>query len=97
MTVDEFLKQAVYEIKSRARRTKISAETNWWESVTMEARKKYEGEFVAIHEQKVVDHDKDEEKLRNRIRETFGNTPVPIMPWRGMREIRVVSFRLERP
>ena len=96
LTVDEFLKQAVYEIRSRARRTKINAETNWWASVSQETRKKYEGEFVAVHDQQVVDHDADEEILRNRIRKSYGNTPVPILPWTGMREIRVVSFRLER-
>ena len=96
LTVDEFLKQAVYEIRSRARRKKINAETNWWESVNKATRKKYEGEFVAIHEQQVIDHDADEDILRDRIRKTYGNTPVPIMPWTGMREIRVVSFRMER-
>ena len=96
LTVEEFLKKAVYEVKSRARRAKINVETTWWESVNMETRKKYESQFVAVHEQQVVDHDPDEEILRGRVRKKYGNTPVPIMPWTGVREIRVVSFRIER-
>ncbi len=95
LTVEEFLKNAVYEVKSRVRRAKINAETTWWESVNMATRKKYEGQFVAVHEQTVVDYDTNEEILRDRIRKNYGNTPIPIMPWTGVREIRVVSFCIE--
>ena len=95
ITVEEFLETAVYEIKSRARRKKINAETVWWESVNMETRQKYKGEFVAVHNKQVVDHDADEEILRDRTRKKYGKLAVPIMPWTGMREIRVVSFRIE--
>lgn len=43
-------------------------------------REKYFGEYVAIHNQTLVDHDKDLERLSLRISKRFGTEPVWIAP-----------------
>ena len=48
-------------------------------------------EFIAVHDKAVLDHDRDEEALRKRIRARYGKTPVLIAPAEGRREFRIVS------
>ncbi len=79
-----------------AARLKIESEQEWWLNLPLSRRAKYEGEFVAIHSRKVVDHDKDEAALYARTRKKYGKTPVLIMPAEGPREIRIYSPRLAR-
>ncbi len=43
-------------------------------------REKYFGEYVAIHNQALVDHDKDLERLSLRISKRFGTEAVWIAP-----------------
>ncbi|MEK7278750.1 MAG: DUF5678 domain-containing protein, partial [Chloroflexota bacterium] len=64
----------------QAQRKKIDAEAEWWRAVSPETRARYSGEFVAIHNRQVVDHDRDEDKLRKRIRAKFGKTAVLLTP-----------------
>ena len=78
----------------QAQRKKIDAEAEWWRAVSPETRAGYAGEFVAIHDRQVVDHDRDEDTLRKRIRAKFGKTAVLLAPAEGQRELRIVSTRL---
>ena len=55
-----------------------------------------EGEYVAIHNREVVDHDSDEGLLRKRIRTAYGKTPILLTPADGKREYRITSTRLTR-
>lgn len=41
-----------------------------------ELAEKYLGQYVAIHNGKVVDHDDDFQSLHSRIRQRFGGQPV---------------------
>jgi len=40
---------------------------SWFEDHYEELVKKFDGEFVAVHEQRVVDHDRDVSALMKRI------------------------------
>jgi len=95
-TVEDFLKSAIQRERSWIERHKIEEEQEWWENYSLKERAKYEGEFVAIHNKQLVDHDKSETKLYTRIRKKFGNTPVLIMPAEGPREIKIFSPRISR-
>ena len=95
-TVEDFLKSAIQRERSLSDRQKIDEEQEWWMSLPLTERAKYEGKYVAIRERKLVDHDKNEIKLYTRVREKFGKIPVLIMPAEGPREGRTSKCRSHR-
>lgn len=95
-TVEDFLRSAVQRERTLAERQKIEEEQEWWANLPLTERAKYEGEYIAIHNRKLVDHDKNENKLYSRVREKYGRTPVLIMPAEGPREVQIFSPRIVR-
>ncbi len=96
LSVDAYLLLAVKREQALFARTKIEQEQEWWLSQPVKRRAKFGGEFIAVHLQRVVDHDKDQKALQKRIRDKFGNAPVLIMPAEGASEIRIYSPKLVR-
>ena len=94
LTVDAYLQIAVKRERALFARMKIEQEQEWWLNLPLKQRTKYEGEFIAVHRQKVIDHDKDQKALSKRIRGKFGNVPILIIPAEGSKEIRIYSPRL---
>ncbi len=92
--VENLIATAVRRYRFEAQRRKIETEAAWWRGVPAETRARYAGEFVAVHDKAVIDHDHDEEALRQRIRARYGKTAVLITPAEGRREFRIVSTRL---
>lgn len=78
-------------------RQRIEQEQGWWLSLPLSERAKYEGEYVAVHNHQLVDHDIDQIVLTRRVRERYGNTAVLIMPAEGPREIVSRSPRIDWP
>jgi hypothetical protein len=97
MAVENLIEAALRQYRFQAQQAKLDAEAQWWRGVTQSVRASYNGEYVAVHNHEVVDHDADEEILRRRIRARFGKVAVLISPSEGRREWRVVSTRLTRP
>lgn len=91
---ENLIATAMRHCRFQAQRRKIEAEAEWWRGVSSELRARYTGEFVAVLDQAVLDHDRDEEALRRRIRTRHGKTPILITPAEGRREFRIVSTRL---
>lgn len=96
MPIEDFLKAVLQRERTLTDRLKIEQEQEWWLSSPLSERAKYEGEFVAVHNQRLVDHDKDAAVLTQRVRAQFGKTAVLIMPAEGPRELRIFSPRLIR-
>ena len=94
VSVETLIEDALRHYRFQSQRKKIDAEAEWWRAVSPETRAGYAGEFVAIHDRQVVDHDRDEDTLRKRIRAKFGKTAVLLTPAEGQRELRIVSTRL---
>ncbi|MGD2206358.1 MAG: DUF5678 domain-containing protein [Anaerolineae bacterium] len=94
LDVEEFLRAAIQRERTLADRRKIEREQAWWLALSLGERARYEGKLVAIHNQRVVDHDESERALYQRVRARYGQTPVLIIPAEGPREIRVYSPRL---
>ncbi|HLF28094.1 MAG TPA: DUF5678 domain-containing protein [Anaerolineae bacterium] len=94
--VEKLIEAALRQYRFQSQREKISTESEWWRSVPSETRARYTGEYVAVHNQQVVDHDRDEETLRKRIRASYGKVAVLIAPAEGRRTLRIVSTRLPR-
>ena len=64
---------------SEERRQQLAAEQAAWYARPLEERQSYPGEFIAVHNQQVVDHDPDQRSLYLRVRERFGRSPVLIV------------------
>jgi hypothetical protein len=75
----------------------LTAEQAAWSAKPPEERKPYRGEFVAVREGQVVDHDADQRTLYLRVRARFGHTPVLIVPaeWTELPVYTIHSPRLE--
>jgi hypothetical protein len=96
VSVEDYLRSAIRHERTVAARLKIEQEQEWWLGLPLAKRAKYQGEFVAIHNQELIDHDKNEEALYKRTRKKYGKVSVLIMPAEGPREIRMYSPRLVR-
>jgi hypothetical protein len=92
-SVEDFLKSAIQRQRSFGDRQKIETEQEWWMNRPLSKRAKYEGEYVAIHNKQLVDHDKNEVAFYLRVREKFGNTAVLIIPAEGPRDVHICSLR----
>jgi hypothetical protein len=57
---------------------KIRSEAASWRTMPQAERHRYRGQFVAVHEGNVVDHDPDRRQLYLRVRQKWGTTPILI-------------------
>lgn len=96
ISVEEYLRLAIRRERTLNARSIIEAEQEWWLGLPLSERAKYEGEYIAVHRQQLVDHDIDQSALYRRIREKFGSTHVLIMPAEGPQDIRILSPRFVR-
>ncbi|NOX61229.1 MAG: hypothetical protein GXP42_04685 [Chloroflexi bacterium] len=95
VSIESFLEAALRRERTLAARRKIEREQAWWLALPLSERAKYEGEFVAVHNQRIVDHDSNEIALFERIRKKYGDSPVLIIPAEGPRELHIFSPRLQ--
>lgn len=64
-----------------SRRAQMQAEQNKWYARPDEERNQYIGSYVALADGgNVVDHDPDRRTLYLRVRQAYGNQPIPIIP-----------------
>jgi len=96
LSVEDYLRTAIQRTHTISARQKIEQEQEWWFSLPLSKRAKYEGLFIAVHNQKLVDHDREEEALYRRVRKKYGKTPILVMPAEGPREIHIYSPRIIR-
>ncbi len=96
MSVADLLGDAIHHYKLVLQRRKINAEAIWWNNASSKIHDRYQGEYVAIHRQQVVDHDVDRATLYDKVRKKYGDAAVLITPSRGIPTLRILSPRLER-
>ncbi|MFQ5614977.1 MAG: DUF5678 domain-containing protein [Anaerolineales bacterium] len=79
-------------------RKKIKREARYWYSRPMEERQPYLGEFVAVYNNQIVDHDRDLRSLYLRVRKKFPNRPVLLVEAGAQAppEFTIRSPRLEK-
>ena len=95
-SIEDFLAIVLRRERTLADRRKIEDEQDWWLSLPLSERAQYEGQFVAVHNRRLIDYDRDELALRRRVRGKYEKAAVLLMPAEGPREIRIVSQQLER-
>ena len=67
------------DTSSAERRKQLAAEQASWYARPLAERQRYRGEFVAVTDGQVVDHDPDQRSLYLRVRQRFGHRPVLIV------------------
>jgi hypothetical protein len=79
-------------------RRKIEAESSAFEAMKPQLLGKYAGQYVAIHNGKLIDHDPDLRTLHLRVYKKHGRTPVLLKQVLAgpERELTIRSPRLER-
>ncbi len=76
VAAETLLELASKEFLDRAARQKICAESESFRKMRPQLVAKYLGNYVAIHNGKVVDHDPDVRTLHLRIRRRYGRAPI---------------------
>ena len=97
ITVEEAAHIAVYRYIRDIERAKIHTETEALWAMYPQLLEQYTGQYVAVHEGKVVDSGTDLETLYQRVHERYGDTPVllaKVTP-KPVRELVFRSPRLE--
>ena len=74
--VPTLLDQAVCDYLDRLAEQKIIAESKAFKAMHADLLQQYKGEYVAVHNGKVVDHDADIHTLNHRIRTRYGHRAV---------------------
>lgn len=77
-SVNEIVNEAVERYLHERQIAKLDAEIAAYERLHPDLRQKYLGQWVAVHEQRLVDHDSDRATLYKRVRATYGRTAVLI-------------------
>lgn len=94
LAIEDFLKAVVRRERTLADRRKIEQEQAWWLSLPLSERAQFEGKFVAVQHQQVVDSDPAEIQLYQRVRARYGNQAALVMPAAGPRDINLRSPRV---
>jgi Arc/MetJ family transcription regulator len=76
--VDRILAEALRRYLWELDRRKISEESQVYQQRHAELKAQYLGQYIAMHDGQVVDHDMDVAALRQRVRQRFGRKPVMI-------------------
>jgi len=75
---EQLVETAIRAYLRQLDRDRIRAEAEAYRSLHTELTKKYVDQYVAIHNGRLVDNDKDFQAIHGRIRQRFGNQPVLI-------------------
>jgi hypothetical protein len=92
--INELANTALCDYLDRLAEQKITAESQAFEAMYPELAANYLGEFVAIHEGRVVDNDADFEALFLRVQARFEQTPVLI---RQVTDSPTLDYHARRP
>ncbi len=75
-SVNEVVNRAVELYLREQQRKKLAREIEAYEAMHSQLKADYLGQYVAIHEQKLVDHDRELAPLYRRIRARYGKISV---------------------
>jgi hypothetical protein len=93
----QVVEAAVQAYLDQLDREKIHEETEAFWAMQVDLVAQYPGEYVAVHQGQVVDHDPDVVCLEQRVAEQWGESAILIAPVtdESRRDLTTVSFRLE--
>ena len=95
---EKILEIAVQTYLDELEKEAIRSETQAFWAMYDDLLKAYPGEYIALYQGEVADHDKDVSRLEERVRERFGLLPVLIARVNPQlrRELRWLGGRIDR-
>ena len=93
--VSELIDQIIEQYISNDKLSQINQEQSSFEAQHALLLEKYAGQYVAMYNGGVVDHDADRISLGKRVRARFGSEPVLITPVLGKKQ-QVIHVRSPR-
>ena len=93
-TLNDLVDEAVWLYVQRLQQQKIKREVEAYERIYSRLRDQFLGQYVAIHNGELVDHDSNVEALHRRIRDRFGRVSVLI---RRVAETPVAEIWIRTP
>ncbi len=76
--LNDLVNEAVSRYMREQQRRKIDREIAAYEAMHAKLRQEYLGQWIAVHDQELVDHDADVSALYRRVRARYGRTSVLI-------------------
>jgi hypothetical protein len=95
-TPEALLNRAVSQFLYKMALRKMEAETAAFERMHSQLVADFLGEYVAIHNEQLIDHDPDIMQLRSRIRQRYGRMPILLRQVTTERTLRELVFRSPR-
>lgn len=97
ISLDDFVNTLLSQHLTQTRREKLLAEFEIFQAQHATLRARYLGEYVAMREGQVIDHDLDCRALHLRVRSYYGRAPILIaqVTDKPVQEIIIRSPRLE--
>ena len=77
-SVNDIVNEAVERYLRERQLAKLDVEIEAYKRMHSELRQKYLGQWVAVHDQQLVDHDGDGSALHQRVRAKYGRVAVLI-------------------
>ena len=90
--VDEAIRQHMFKL----RQEKIDQERRYYEAHYGELAKQYLNQYIAIHNNAIVDADNDGRILARRVRHKFGRVPIAIIQVQETPEPAAFTIRSPR-
>ena len=75
-SISDIVNEAVEYYLRERQRAKLDREILAYKALHPKFKQKYLGQWVAVHDQKLVDHDGDRAALYRRVRAKYGRTSV---------------------
>ena len=91
-----FIENAVRTHMAHLHQTKIRQETEAFKAQHQELLATYPGQYIAMHQGNVIDHDADLRTLHLRVYQQVGHTPVLLKKVTSTPAIRKLVFRSPR-
>lgn len=90
-SVSDVVNDAVERYLRERQLARLDAEVEAYERMHPQLKQKYFGQWVAVHNQELVDHDNDHAALYQRVRDKYGRAAVLIrqVMEQPTREIRI--------
>lgn len=89
------LEKALKYYRRATHQRRLEAALHWYTTLPAYERESYAGQFVAVYQNAVVDHDADRLALYKRVRERHGHKAVLIIPAEGPPEFNIISTHIE--
>lgn len=91
--MNDVVNAALQQYMFRQRQEKIARERHWYEAHHHEFVRQYRGQYVAVHNTRIIDHDSDGRLLSRRIRQSYGRVAVAIIHVVDSPELPVLQMR----